>query len=71
MLETKQLLPVVVFTFSRRRCDDNIHLLSSLDLNTASEKSKIHVFIRNSLSALSKEDQNIPQIIHLSESLSR
>lgn len=71
MLDKRQLLPVVVFTFSRKRCDDNIFLLSSLDLNTASEKSKIHLFIRKSLAALSDEDQNIPQITHLSESLAR
>lgn len=71
MLEQKTLLPVVAFTFSRKRCDDNINLLSSLDLNTASEKSKIHLFIRNSLSTLSDEDKNIPQITHLTESLTR
>lgn len=71
MLEQKSLLPVVAFTFSRKRCDDNINLLSSLDLNTASEKSKIHLFIRQSLATLSDEDKNIPQITHLSESLAR
>lgn len=71
MLEKKQLLPVVAFTFSRKRCDDNIYLLNSLDLNTQAEKSRIHLFIHKSLSSLSKEDQSIPQIIHLTESLSR
>lgn len=71
MLNKKQLLPVVIFTFSRKRCDDNIFLLSNLDLNTAAEKSKIHLFIKSSLSALSEEDRNIPQITHLSESLAR
>jgi superfamily II RNA helicase len=71
MLETKQLLPVVIFTFSRKRCDDNINLLSSLDLNTAAEKSKIHVLIKGWLSALNPDDQNIPQIVHLTESLKR
>ena len=71
MLEKRQLLPVVIFTFSRKRCDDNIDLLSNLNLNTELEKSKIHVFIRKSLSTLNKEDQNIPQIVHLTESLMR
>lgn len=71
MLEHRQLLPVVSFTFSRKRCDDNINLLNSLDLNTAAEKSKIHTFIQKSLSGLNKDDQNIPQITHLSESLKR
>lgn len=71
MLDQKQMLPVVIFTFSRKRCDDNLSLLSSLDLNTAAEKSKIHLFIKESLSSLSKEDQNIPQIRQLVESLAR
>jgi antiviral helicase SKI2 len=71
MLEQKQLLPVVIFTFSRKRCDDNIYLLSNLDLNTASEKSRIHVLIKGWLSALNPEDKNIPQIVHLTESLQR
>lgn len=71
MLDQRQMLPVVSFTFSRKRCDDNINLLSNLDLNTSSEKSKIHLFITKSLSALKKEDQDIPQIVHLCESLKR
>jgi antiviral helicase SKI2 len=71
MLQQSQLLPVVSFTFSRKRCDDNINLLSNLDLNTSSEKSKIHVFIQQSLAALNQEDKNIPQITLLTESLSR
>lgn len=71
MLETKSLLPVVIFTFSRKRCDDNINLLSSLDLNTQAEKSRAHVFIRKALTCLKHDDQNIPQIVHLSESLTR
>ena len=71
MLDQRQLLPVVVFTFSRRRCDDNINLLSSLDLNSNTEKSKVLVFINKSLSALNKEDREIPQIVHLAESLVR
>lgn len=63
MLEKKELLPAVAFTFSRKRCDDNINLLSSLDLNSQSEKSEIHIFIQNSLLNLNKEDRDIPQVI--------
>jgi antiviral helicase SKI2 len=71
MLDTKQLLPVVSFIFSRKRCDENIKLLNSLDLNTASEKSRIHLFLKKSLSNLKEDDKNIPQIVHLTESLMR
>lgn len=71
MLEQKQLLPVVVFTFSRKRCDDNIDLLSNVDLTTSAEKSHIHTHIKQWLSNLNPEDQNIPQIVHLTGSLKR
>jgi antiviral helicase SKI2 len=62
VLEKKELLPAVAFTFSRKRCDDNINLLSSLDLNSQSEKSEIHIFVQKSLLNLNKEDRDIPQV---------
>lgn len=71
MLQKRDLLPAVGFVFSRKRCDENINMLSSLDLNTQEEKSEIHLFIQKSISTLNKEDRNIPQIVHLTESLKR
>jgi hypothetical protein len=71
MLQKRELLPTVAFVFSRKRCDDNINLISSMDLNTQTERSECHFFIQKSLMALSKEDRHIPQILHLSESLKR
>ena len=71
MLEQKTLLPVVIFTFSRKRCDENIYMLTNLDLNTAAEKSRIHVLVKDWLASLNPDDQNIPQIVHLTESLKR
>ena len=62
MLRKKEKLPVVAFTFSRKRCDDNADQLSSLDLTTASEKSLIHVFIQKSVARLKGPDRNLPQV---------
>ena len=62
MLGKRDLLPIVSFVFSRKRCDDNINLQSSMDLNTQAEKSEVHLFIQKSLMALSKEDRHIPQV---------
>jgi superfamily II RNA helicase len=49
--------------FSRKRCDDNINMLSSMDLNTQVEKSEVQEFIQKSIMTLSKEDRHIPQVI--------
>ncbi|KAH0630499.1 hypothetical protein JD844_013565, partial [Phrynosoma platyrhinos] len=43
MLRKKDQLPVVAFTFSRNRCDDNASMLTTVDLTNTTEKSEIHV----------------------------
>ena len=65
MLRKKEKLPVVAFTFSRRRCDDNADQLSNLDLTTSSEKSLIHVFIQKSVARLKGSDRQLPQVTFL------
>ena len=51
-LKKKNLLPVVVFTFSKKRCEENAGTLTNLDLATAGEKSEVHVTIEKALSRL-------------------
>ena len=63
MLNKKEKLPVVAFTFSRDRCNSNADSLSSLDLTTGKEKSEIHVFFKKSISLLKGSDQQLPQVI--------
>ena len=62
MLEKKDELPVVAFTLSRNRCNDNADSLSSLNLTTTTEKSEIHVFFKKSISLLKGSDQKLPQV---------
>lgn len=71
MLQKKDLLPAVAFTFSKRKCDENADALSNLDLNSASERSAVHVFLANSLSKLQDSDAELPQIVWLQDLLSR
>jgi antiviral helicase SKI2 len=54
-LRKLDLLPVVVFTFSKKRCEENASTLTNADLCTASEKSEIHVVIEKALSRLKGE----------------
>ena len=61
MLEKKDKLPVVAFTLSRNRCNDNADSLFTLNLTTSTEKSEIHVFFTKSISRLKGSDQKLPQ----------
>lgn len=51
-LRKKNLLPVVVFTFSKKRCEENAGTLTNQDLCTSGEKSEVHVTIEKALSRL-------------------
>jgi len=62
MLKKKDKLPVVAFTLSRNRCNDNADSLTSLNLTTSTEKSEIHVFFKKSISLLKGSDQKLPQV---------
>lgn len=62
MLKKKDKLPMVAFIFSKRRIEDNIFNLQSVDLTTAAEKAEIHIFFRKCISRLKGEDSKIPQV---------
>ena len=51
-LQKKGLLPVVVFTLSKKRCEENASTLTNADLCTSLEKSEVHVAIEKALSRL-------------------
>ncbi|EJU00146.1 antiviral helicase [Dacryopinax primogenitus] len=65
------LLPVVVFTFSKRRCEENAQTLSNTDLCSAVEKSEVHVTIEKALTRLKGSDKKLPQIARMRDLLSR
>ncbi|EXX52311.1 Ski2p [Rhizophagus irregularis DAOM 197198w] len=71
LLKKRDLLPVINFTFSKKRCDDFAAALSNLDLCTNSEKSEIHVFIEKSLTRLNESDKSLPQVLRIRELLKR
>lgn len=62
MLEKKEKLPVVAFTFSRDRCNGNADALVSLDLTTSTEKHEIDSFFQKSIQLLKGSDQSLPQV---------
>lgn len=71
MLKKKELLPVVAFTFSKKRCQENATSMPNTDLCSAKEKSEIHIVIERSLTRLNDNDKRLPQIIRMRDLLAR
>ena len=86
-LKKKGLLPVVIFTFSKKRCEENAATLTNADLCTSVEKSEVHVTIEKAMSRLkggfvpclrispssleTGPDRKLPQISRMRDLLSR
>uniref|UniRef100_A0A3Q4N174 SKI2 subunit of superkiller complex n=1 Tax=Neolamprologus brichardi TaxID=32507 RepID=A0A3Q4N174_NEOBR len=70
-LSQRQQTPVVAFTFSRTRCDENARSLDSMDLTTSIEKAEIHSFFQKSLTRLRGGDRQLPQILLMRDLLKR
>jgi antiviral helicase SKI2 len=70
-LQKKALLPTVIFTFSKKKCEEYAGSLGNLDLLTATEKSEVHIFVEKSLARLNGSDRKLPQILRMREMLAR
>ncbi|XP_078422703.1 superkiller complex protein 2 isoform X2 [Cetorhinus maximus] len=71
MLRKKDSLPIVAFTFSRNRCDENASMLTTVDLTSTVEKSEIHIFFQKCISRLKGTDRELPQVRQMVELLKR
>lgn len=71
LLKKNHNLPVIIFTFSKKKCEDFADTLSNIDLLNSNEKSDVHVFIERSLARLKKEDKDLPQILRMRSLLAR
>lgn len=71
LLRKRNLLPTVVFSFSKKKCDEYADALSNVDLTTASEKSEVHLFIEKSLLRLRGTDKELPQVARMRQLLAR
>ncbi|CAG8582613.1 17454_t:CDS:10, partial [Cetraspora pellucida] len=71
LLKKKELIPVVIFVFSKKKCNEYANFLTNLDLCVAREKSQIHTTIEKSLTRLKGSDRKLPQVLTISELLKR
>jgi antiviral helicase SKI2 len=70
-LRKNDLLPAVIFVFSKKRCEEYAETLSGFNFSNARESSEIHMFIDKAVSRLKKEDRELPQILRMREMLKR
>ncbi|KAF7833739.1 DExH-box ATP-dependent RNA helicase DExH11 isoform X2 [Senna tora] len=70
-LSKKSLLPVVIFCFSKNRCDKSADNMTGTDLTSSSEKSEIRVFCDKAFSRLKGSDRNLPQVVRVQSLLRR
>ncbi|KAH9065893.1 antiviral helicase [Lactarius vividus] len=71
LLRKQTLLPVVVFTFSKKKCEQNAGTLTNVDLSSAAERSEIHITIEKAVTRLKGSDKKLPQIGRMRDLLSR
>lgn len=67
----KSLLPVVIFCFSKNRCDISVDNLTGTDFTSSSEKSEIRIFCDKAFSRLKGSDRNLPQVVRVQNLLRR
>ncbi len=61
----KNLLPCVIFCFSKKRIQNLVNGLFTTDLNTNEEKHKIQIFFNQALCNLKAQDRELEQFYNL------
>jgi antiviral helicase SKI2 len=65
------MTPTVIFSFSKKKCEEIARMLQSIDLNTSKERSAVRGFTIQALSRLSENDAKLPQVELLCEMVQR
>jgi ATP-dependent RNA helicase DOB1 len=62
MCADRNFVPVIVFAFSKKDCENNAVAMKNVDLTSEDEKRLIGEVYSNALATLSAEDRELPQI---------
>jgi ATP-dependent RNA helicase DOB1 len=71
MITNKNYYPVIVFSFSKRECEQYALSMSNMDFNTDEERSLINRIFTSAIDNLSEEDKELPQIASILPLLQR
>jgi antiviral helicase SKI2 len=70
-LKANLLLPVVIFAFSKRVCEDCAYSMYNMDLTTSAEKSEITILVSQALARLAVVDRRLPQVLRVRDLVRR
>ncbi|XP_076910487.1 DExH-box ATP-dependent RNA helicase DExH10-like [Bidens hawaiensis] len=62
MIMERKFQPVIIFSFSRRECEQHAMSMTKLDFNTQEEKEIVEQVFNNAILCLSEEDRSLPAI---------
>ncbi|KAF5787691.1 putative RNA helicase [Helianthus annuus] len=62
MIMERKFQPVIIFSFSRRECEQHAMAMTKLDFNSPEEKEVVEQVFKNAILCLSEEDRNLPAI---------
>ncbi|KAF2418238.1 ATP-dependent RNA helicase DOB1 [Tothia fuscella] len=65
MIMQKNYNPVIVFSFSKRECEDYALQMSQLNFNENDEMKVVNKVFDGAIEMLSKEDKDLPQVQHI------
>lgn len=65
MIWKKKYNPVIVFSFSKRDCEELALKMSKLDFNSDDEKDSLTKIFNNAIALLPENDRELPQIKHI------
>lgn len=62
MIMERKFQPVIIFSFSRRECEQHAMSMSKLDFNSQEEKDTVEHVFQNAMLCLNEEDRSLPAI---------
>lgn len=62
MITERSFQPVIIFSFSRRECEQHAMSVSKLVLNNEEEKEAVEQVFHSAISCLNEEDRDLPAI---------
>ncbi|CAR26422.1 ZYRO0B09306p [Zygosaccharomyces rouxii] len=71
MIWKRRYNPVIIFSFSKRDCEELALKMSKLDFNNEDEKVALTKIFNNAVALLPETDRELPQIVHLLPLLKR
>ena len=71
MCGERNYAPVIIFSFSKRECEQHAQHMSKIDFSDTDERQLIDTIFHNAISSLTADDQRLPQVTSMLPILKR